>query len=425
MNRRAFYLTAGLLALLPFHAFLFTWFQSFFWGQEWLIAVQAWKEMAVLLLAVFAGWRVLAGKADLNILLRSPANLFAIALLVLGAVYLAIGDSELMQRVLGYRTLAVWLVLFLAVQCLGFTSAQIKRLFRIALGSGALVIALALVQHFFLPADILKYVGYSENVSSWLPGGNLPMYHLVGATDLIRLQATFAGPNQFAAYLLIIITLAAEAFFKSTKHRARYWLALLMLGGVTALVFTYSRSAWLGLYGIALYFVVLYTWREYKHVGLVVLAGIIIAKITLSFVAMYYMPDLYESIVRQASSAAHLERTLTSMHVVAAEPLGYGLGESAGISQRFDTEHVGITPENTYLGIALELGWLGGLLFVGFIVSLLTQLRRVHEPLFFSVLGIAVVMLFLHPLEDMPTALTLATLIGCCYSQLEKNAPTA
>jgi len=425
MNRLAFLLTAGLLALLPFHAFLFTWLQGNFWGAEWLIGVQAWKEIIILLLATTAGWRILTGRVSPKELLRKPANLFAIALLLLGSVYLALGDDELMQRVLGYRNLSVWLVLFLAVQCFSFTSTQIRQLFRVVLGSGALVVTLALVQHFFLPADILKYFGYSENVSSWLPGGNLPMYHLVGETGLIRLQATFAGPNQLATYLLIIITLAAEAFWKNAKHRARYWLALLVLGGVTALIFTYSRSAWLGFYGIALYFIALYTWREYKHVGLIVLASIIATKLALSFAAIHYMPDLYESILRQASSAAHLERTIEGVNLIAAEPLGYGLGSSAGISQRFDAAHVGITPENTYLGVALELGWLGGILFIGFIGSLLIRLRKVHEPLFFSLLGIATVMLFLHPLEDMPTALTLFALVGCAHSQLEKKVTSA
>ncbi|MFH1375722.1 MAG: O-antigen ligase family protein [Patescibacteria group bacterium] len=404
----AFSICAILLALLPFHAFLFTWFHSFFWQESWVIVVQAWKEVLVGILAVFAIVKLIQTR-------QAPCSKsfwIGTVFVVLAVLYALFDSGELIQRVFGLRTAVIFLIAFLSIQFFDFGGARTEKLKKIVLISSGIVIAFALLQKFILPADFLANFGYSTNVSSWLPGGNLPIYHTVGDSGTIRAQSTFAGPNQLGAYLLVILPLAFVAFRKEKKF-FKYLAAMIFIGGAITLALTFSRSAWVGAFAMLLALAVS-LWRQglprkLKRklaiggvIGIIVVTG-----------ATIFQPSFREIFLRQASTSEHLARSVEAAKVVLVNPLGLGLGQSAGVSQRFDPEtHTGITPENTYLGTAIELGWLGGILLLALIFTLLRELAATKNPLFYSLLGIAVVALFLHPLEDTPTALTLFLLAG-------------
>lgn len=408
LNRLAWWTVAILLALLPFHAFLWTWFHSFYWTESWTIFVQAWKEILVGALALLALIKLITTR-------KFPKNRsfwIGVALVFLAILYLAFGSNPLGQKILGLRSATIFIVAFLAIQFFSFSEKQKQRLVSVILGAAGLVILFALLQKFFLPADFLKNFGYSENVSSWLPGGNLPMYHLVGDTNTVRLQSTFAGPNQLAAYLLVVLPLSAFLWY-SPKVLNKILLTFLLLGGTATLYFTYSRSAWLG-FAVILSVFLISTWRQYYQGKLKIpLLTAFAILVCASGVGFFYRTQLNEIVLRSASTSEHLSRSVEAAKFVVQNPLGLGLGQSAGVSQRFDTENnTGLTPENTYLGTALELGWLGGMLFLAFIFALLIEQKRQSSPLFYSLLGIAVIAVFLHPLEDMPTALTLFLLAG-------------
>lgn len=416
VDSTAWWITAILLALLPFHAFLFTWFHSFFWQEGWVIVVQAWKEILVGALALLAVFQLFKSSPLYKGGLGGVSFTLATIFVTLAALYALFGSGELIQRVFGLRTAVVFLIALLSVQFFDFGSERIEKLKKIVLISGGIVIAFALLQKFILPADFLANFGYSTNVSSWLPGGNLPIYHTVGDSGVIRAQSTFAGPNQLGAYLLIILPLAFMAFRKE-KRFLKYFAAFAFIGGAIALALTFSRSAWIGAFVILLALAIV-SWRKNLSgkIKKRLLVGGIIGVIALGTIAVF-QPGFQEVFLRQASSSEHLTRSVEAAKIVLATPLGLGLGQSAGVSQRFDPEAgIGITPENTYLGVALELGWLGGMLLLALILVLLRELAATKNPLFYSLLGIAVVAFFLHPFEDAPTALTLFLLVGMLNS---------
>jgi O-antigen ligase len=406
MNRLAFYLVATLLSVLPFHAFLWTWLHSFFWDASWTIWVQAWKEILVAVLAFLAGITFLKKP-------RIPGGTtgwLALGLILLAGSYATFGANELSQKILGLRTATLFLVAFLAVQFFTFKPAEKSQLVRITLTAGAVVIAFALAQQFWLPTDFLLQFGYSANVSSWLPGGNLPMYHLVGETGTIRAQSTLAGPNQLGAYLLILLPLAVAAW---RRYKHDYLAIFVTLGGLFVLFQTFSRAAWVG-FAAMLIFLAAQQWRRNLNPQLKkrLLIGGLIGLIGLIGVGLF-QPDFREILTRQASTSAHLSRSLAAAELAIENPLGLGLGSTAGVSQRFDPEKsTGLTPENTYLGYALELGWIGGALFLAFVLALVTELNQTKNPLSYSLVGLALIALFLHPLEDSTTALTLFLLAG-------------
>jgi hypothetical protein len=429
LDSAAFWIAAILLALLPFHAFLFTWFHSFFWQEGWVIAVQAWKEVLVGILGLLAVLRLSANllhkeeecaakpriapsfvKRGLGEIWKNKSFWLGLSFITLAVIYALFGDGELAQRVFGLRTATLFLVLFLAIQFFDFGDERIEKLKRVVLAASGLVILFALSQKFILPADFLKYFGYSENVSSWLPGGNLPIYHTVGDSGAIRAQSTFAGPNQLGAYLIVILPLAVAQWWKKIKCiGCKSFMGFVILGGLLTLFLTYSRSAWLaGLCILAAFAVQQWKKNLPKKIKQKLLLGGVLGIIALGAIAIF-SPGSREILLRHSSTLAHLERSQQAFELVVRNPLGLGLGQSAGISQRFGEE---ITPENTYLGVALELGWIGGILFLIFLLTLLFDLRKQNSPLFFSLIGILTIMLFLHPLEDAPTALTLFLLLG-------------
>ncbi|MDD3066777.1 MAG: O-antigen ligase family protein [Candidatus Gracilibacteria bacterium] len=404
INALAWWLIAILIAILPFHAFLYTYLHSFFWNASWVIFAQAWKEILVGVLGILAlinwwgNWK----------LPKQKSWWLALSFVVLAGIYAAFGSGELAQRILGLRTATIFLMAFLTLPFFDFGDEKLDRLKKIAIASASIVIAFALLQKFFLPPDFLSHFGYSVNVSSWLPGGNLPMYHLVGETGGMRLQSTLAGPNQLAAYLIVIFPLAWLVICGERKKIWEWIAGFTLIGGGATIFWTFSRSAWVGLFAIGLVYAI-FSWKKNLSAKLRkrFLLGIFLAVIA-AIGAILLQPSFRENILRKSSTSAHLTRSVKAAKLVIANPLGLGLGETAGVSQRFDTEkNEGITPENTYLGIALETGWLGGMLFLAFLGSLLIELNQKKSPLFYSLIGIAVIALFLHPLEDSATSLIL------------------
>jgi len=407
----AFTICAILLALLPVHAFLFTWLKSFFWTNEWTIWIQIWKEILVGLLGILAlGKFVIEGKLP-----QRKSFWLGGIFVILAILYFFIGGiSE--QKIFGLRTTTLFFVAFLSVQFFEFNEAEIARLRKIILISSGTVIFFGLAQKFLLPADFLVNFGYSANLSSWLPGGNLPAAHFVGDSETIRLQSTFAGPNQLAAFLVVFLPLMiAEFWHTRRKNCARYLLFAEIVGGILVLIFTFSRSAWLG--GILIF--LLFTikiWRKKLSIKLkkkLFLGGFI--AIFSAGILLFTSGNLDEIIGRTNSTSEHFERSLVAFKLAADNPLGLGLGRTAGVAQRFEKNP--ITPENTFLGITLELGWLGGILFLIFLISLSLDLQQNNSELFYSLSGFLLIAFFLHPFEDAPTGISLFLLAGVINSQ--------
>ncbi|MFH0776621.1 MAG: O-antigen ligase family protein [Patescibacteria group bacterium] len=411
LDRAAFAISIALIALLPFHAFLFTWLKSFFWTDAWTILIQAWKEILVGILGVLALVKLVSSRK----FPRSRTFWLGLIFVISAILYATFGSGIWTQKLLGLRTATLFLLAFLAVQFFDFDELNIERLKKIFLSAGGLVILFALAQKFLLPSDFLKYFGYSENVSSWQPGGNLPIYHLVGESGQIRSQATFAGPNQLGAFLLLLLPVALTEFWakRKTKNFWPYFLGIEILGGILVLVWTFSRSAWLGAAVIFLLFAGK-MWRRNLPAKIKKrLAFGAFAAISGIMILLFSNQNLGAIIGRAASTGEHFTKSIQAAALVWAHPLGLGLGQTGGISQRFN--HA-LTPENTFLGIALELGWLGGILFLVFLLSLALDLKKAGSEIFYALIGITVIMFFLHPLEDAPTALSLFLLAGMVNS---------
>jgi O-antigen ligase len=110
------------------------------------------------------------------------------------------------------------------------------------------------------------------------------------------------------------------------------------------------------------------------------------------------------------SNSDHLAAVKRSLASVAANPLGYGPGTAGPASLR-DRLQTGFIGENYYLQLAIEVGVIGLVIFLGIIGIVGWQLWRagaqndVALALAASLAGISIINLFLHGWSDSTIAL--------------------
>jgi hypothetical protein len=203
----------------------------------------------------------------------------------------------------------------------------------------------------------------------------------------VRVFATLPGPWAFAGYAgglaLILFALAVSA----PTLRPRL-LALAGCGLATAaLVVTYVRGCLLGfLAGLLWMLVTLVGHRlglrrvfvtfvalcaAYAVLALVV-GPLILEHVAVDNVVVHRALSIIAP-MRDFAVQARLV-TWNALSATATEyPLGLGLGSTAGVSARFASQlsRGAVHSDNTYGGVLLETGWLGGLLFLAIVVRTL------------------------------------------------------
>lgn len=203
-----------------------------------------------------------------------------------------------------------------------------------------------------------------------------------------RIYGTFAHPNVFAFFTLFILILFTQygilhptEFWK--KNKALRFPVLLFL--VALILFTYTRAAWVGLF----FFVCIIGVLNYRRALLGFLVGSGLLYIVLfplnSFISdligynLQQIPLISRITTRdeEADSIEWRQQLLNdSLPIIGQHPiLGYGYGTFPVIweAQRPVTNVLDDSAEahNDYLRIAVELGFLGFMLYGFFLVTIL------------------------------------------------------
>lgn len=387
-----------LVALMPFHAFLSVWLGQITGHQT---AIQAWKEVLLLLLVGLGLVYAIANRTARARLATAPIVLASIFALVAVIVSAASGPT-LTTTVFGIKTdleFIAPLVLALVVA----TPAFARQLTTVILAGAALVIGFALLQSTVLPPDFLAQFGYGPDT---IP----PYLTLDPSVGDYRFGSTLGGPNQLGTYLILPVALAVIVAW---RRRQWYWLAL-PTAGLVAAYYTYSRSAWIGMV-VAGFIVALALTPPRQR-----LLTAIIATVTTSAAA--YLATTRQLVFHPAagdlpsSDAQHLSSLQNGLSVVLTEPAGHGLG-TIGPATLHTTATDAII-ENNYLQIAYETSWLGAALFLALLTATAANLtRRLRTtPLagaaLASLAGVTVAALFLPAWTDTTTTLTTWTAAG-------------
>jgi len=423
VNKPALYSSwvAGLIILLlPFHAFLTVWVSSLT-GHYTLIRL--WKEFLLVPLAVVAIYYLLADKRLRNEFANSWVNrlilVYLLLLAVAAAVPLALGDVSAKSVWYGLLVDSRFLIFFLVVLILASRSNWLRINWqKLLLAPAVLVAAFAILQYLVLPYDFLKHFGYGDSTISPYETINHNINH-------IRVASTLRGANPLGAYLILPISMITVYLLKEKRERRDK----LVIGGglLIAMIFSFSRSAWLG----AVLSVVAICWLALTKVRLrkmMVYAAVTIVVVGLLATIAFHNNRTFQttflhtengSSAPESSNYGHRAALERAVKDVAHHPLGSGVG-TAGPQSVYNKDLPRIA-ENYYLQIGQEIGIAGMILFIAIITLVLMELyHRKDDPmalaLFASLLGLSMVGLLSHVWTDDTLAYIWWGLAGICLS---------
>ena len=405
-----------LIALVPFHAFLTVFSASL--GVNYTLA-RLWSAfvlLAVLGVAAYWAWRDTHLRAWLgSSYLMRVLGLFMVLQLAFGLRGVLLGQVSADAAFWG-----VWLnsryVLFFAAMILliRYSKVSLESVVKLVIGCGLVVAAFAVLQYTVLPADFLKHFGYGEATI-------MPYETINNNNEYLRVISTTRGANPLGAYMAIVIMLII-AFWRKLGHKLTATIMLSL--GVCALLFSYSRSAWLGLFvGFVLFVgLQLRTKRHWRHFGLVALAVCTVAGVALFAFkdepalqnALYHTED--NSKVAISSNDQRAEYISKAAGQVLREPLGRGVG-SAGPASVHNSEAPARLAENYFLQIGQEAGWFGLFAYIALLLAVGFQLWRQRSSTFSLVLlatliGLSFINLLSHAWTDDTLAFTWWGLAG-------------
>ncbi len=422
------WLVAAIMVLVPFHALITVWLASLA-GHYTLLRL--WKE--ILLIPILAGSiYILTANSKLRSKLFSLTIvrlIFVYFLLLLFCALIATLRNTVTYKAMLYGLLvdARFLIFFLATLIIAANPNFLNINWqRILLVPAIFVAAIAILQYLVLPYDFLRHFGYSSSTIYPYETINHNLQHL-------RVMSTLRGANPLGAYLILPLCVLAAAWFKRKDQRLN--IALFGGGLVLAMVFSFSRSAWIGaLLGVlTVIWLSLKSTKARKTIGLVALAVLIIGALSalalrnnLSFENFVFHTDR-ASTIALSSNEGHSAAFKSASKDIIHHPLGSGVG-TAG-PQSVYNNHAKIA-ENYYLQIGQEAGMLGMILFIAICFSLGTMLYGLRASmfalaLFATLIGLSFVNLLSHAWSDDTIAYLFWGLAAvACTPALDRKKPS-
>jgi hypothetical protein len=421
-SRAANWLVLIILVLVPFQALLTTWPGA---NLNHLDLFRIWKELLMVPLALYSVWllarhRTLAAQMAQSWLVRCIA-LYIVWFLGFGLLAFmrhSVNANALLYSWITNLRLVGW---FLIVWIVGSRSQLLlKNWLKIVLAPALAVVGFGLLQRFVLPADFLSHFGYGPQT--------IPAVETVDQKLAYRrIQSTLRGANPLGAYLIVVMTAALGAV---RRHASLWWL----LGASSlVLLFTYSRSAWLGAI-VALALLVWYFLPNSLRKMALLLAVVAVLAGAGGISQLRHNDTVQNTVFHSdensaayvSSNAARSSAMTEGLREVWQQPFGRGPGTAGPASYRnFSAPRIA---ENYYIQLAQEVGVVGLALFVAINLLLVNELwRRRRDPLALvllaSLVGITLVNMLSHAWADDTLAVLWWGLAGVAMSlPASKNA---
>lgn len=393
----------GLLAYMPLHIFLSTWL-----GTSWHVLELAKVAKDIILIVGFAATLLLSVrqswfKSFLKDRLVWLIGAYAVITLLLAVIKPTDADAEILGVVYNLRFFVYFLYATLLSRL--FEKQQLHRVAtKIVLLVAVPVLAFGVLQYLALPDSALTHVGYSRE------NGVLPAFFIDDKPDLERAMSTLRDPNSFGSYCIIILSLALVYLLYAKSINVRRVAAGLVGLSLLCLVFTFSRSAWLGaVTALVVIGLMVLKQRRGWRVGRGLVVGVLVFT-ALSAAGLYLARDTYlvKNIILHADESTALEDPnqlrlrfwRESYEAAVDNPLGYGPGTAGLASIRNDEKTV--LNENYYLQILHEVGAVGLLLFLAILTTIAWRLYRsfrvsaVNIALLAAFIGLAVTNFLVH-----------------------------
>ena len=417
-------LSAIVMALVPFHAFLTVWLSSFFGHYT---ALRLWKEAVLLVIALAVFYLLLTDHKIRSHTLTRRLVWLVVAYAGLQALYglYSLHLGQVTPKALAYGLLVNlrFLGFFLLVWAIALRTCRLQTNWqRLVLWPAVVVIAFGLLQIIVLPADFLRHFGYG-------PTTIMPFETVNSNHDFVRIASFLRGPNPLGAYLLVPLTAALVVLLRASK---KWRLSGLLVAGLVVLGFSFSRSAALGVVVSLVIVVAIMTRADQakKLLGIFAVALLLLGVVGATVVHKssrlenIVLHTQTKSAVATSSNGGHLHSLAKASRDIAKQPLGRGPG-TAGPASVYNRGQPRIA-ENYFLQLGQEVGvWgLGLFILINLGVGYLLWLRRA-EPLaltlFASLIGLTVVNLLSHAWADDTLAYVWWGLAGVAMASVPKE----
>ncbi len=290
--------------------------------------------------------------------------------------------------------------------------------------SGSAALAIGILVRFVFGEAILLHFGFSGNLSNWMFGGSIPIYHGIDGANVRRFQGIFDGPNPAAYFIIVYLGVLAYYFRENKKYH--YILSLWGLLLIGVIFFTYSRSALIGLF-IGIFALIALSIRVIlkKHAKKVLIA-VPLLFVFLGLFALKFESTIDRIILREDSTKGHFDRAIIGLERAKVKPLGSGLATSGpayryvhhpetdeslfeGDNKKMEDYYI---PESWYIQQMVEGGIIGFAIFLAIMGLILVGLAQKNIFLFASFIAASVMNLFLHSFESTYISLLFFMIIG-------------
>ncbi len=367
-------LTIFLIILLPLNSFLnIVLFHFFDIRGVSLNIFKAWKDMLLLIALLY--WGIYQIKNPSVFKIKDKKVLFFVsmfALLELIYILLPIGPANFLQKVYSFRTDTFYLFFFFLGMLI--PKLDFNKILKVILYTGLVFSVIGIFERFINPVPLLIWLGmpdYTLYMTGSLPytQGGMP-YTYWAAGGIRRVGSLLLNPLDFAAYSLF--ALPTIFIIKSNKKRIA---ASIILG--LGVIFTLSRMPILILFLQVLGFIIIYNIKHIKKV-LIWGTGVAFFLFILIFTTMENLRNyIIDTITfKEPSAQGHLHDWLLALENLNKHSLGMGLATSGSAGARFGTFGGG---ENQYLILGVQMGWIGIVIFIGMLISILFYLVKHYK----------------------------------------------
>ncbi len=415
----------SILVLVPFHALFTTWLGVEF---GYIDVFRIWKEILITMVAVLAAV-VLVRRQHTRAFFRDRIIYLILAYALLHVLLggWAFARGQVSAEALLFA-LVVNLRLFAFFALAWFVGLLVPRLralrYKLLLVPAVIVIGFGLLQLLVLPHDFLTHFGYGPDTIT-------AVYTVDNKLEYQRLQSTLRGPNPLGAYLMVILAAVTALWLARDTYLSKAKLSLTAVTGAIVLIFTYSRSAWLGTIA-ALALLVFWSLKNAQAKRALLAGGVVLLVFAAGVVWLMRDNDVLQNALfhtdehsssAASSNAERAENVSRGVREVVAEPLGRGPGTAGPASFR-NTAQPARLAENYFLQLGQEVGVVGLGLFVAIsilVAQRLWQLRHdtIARMLVASLAGITLVNILSHAWTDDTLAMLWWGLAGITLATLK------
>ncbi len=276
---------------------------------------------------------------------------------------LQVGNPTAASRVAWFyvmRPAVAYPFLFFIAMNMLKTPADLRRVWGFVVAGITITITWGLVQHINGYFDFeMRYLQAAEAI------------HLVYIQGRWRIFGTLTSPAQYGVVVTIfsMVFLLLGAFL---KNKTKYLYLVLALAGFSAMIFSGTRTAYIVIPLAIAALVVLE--RKPKLYGLSAVMGIIFLVVILMPTNNYHVQRI-QSVFKteeDASFQVREENRIAIMPFIYSHPIGGGLGSTGVWGMRFSpyTMLAQFAPDAGYMRVAVELGWIGVILYLGLLIRL-------------------------------------------------------